>query len=205
MSLITVDPTTARRSPLADRPAPGGDRETAALRLTEIAHLGKLNLRGGLGEGEDGDRPFLTAAGRALGLLLPVEPNTARRVTGVTALWLGPDEWLLVTDPGAEAELAARLEAAFAGLHASVVDVTDNSTVIRCAGRSVRTVLAKGMPLDTHPRAFAPGEVRQTVLAHVDVICHLVEDSEALGATVDLHVRRSFADHLWTWLEDAGA
>ena len=42
MSLITVDPATARRSPLADRPAPGGGPGTAGLRLTEIAHLGKL-------------------------------------------------------------------------------------------------------------------------------------------------------------------
>ncbi|NBB81895.1 MAG: sarcosine oxidase subunit gamma, partial [Alphaproteobacteria bacterium] len=144
-------------------------------------------------------------AGRELGVLLPTGPATARRVEDVTALWLGPDEWLLVTDPGAEGALKDRLETAFAGLHASVVDVTDNATMLRLTGHAVRTVLAKGMPMDTHARGFAVGEVRQSVLAHVDVICHLVEETEAAGATVDLYVRRSFADHVWTWLEDAGA
>jgi sarcosine oxidase subunit gamma len=203
MSLITVDPATARQSPLAGRSLP--DVANAGLRLAERPHLGKLTLRGSPGEDAGGDRPFLAAAGRELGVLLPTEPATARRVEDVTALWLGPDEWLLVTDPGAEGALKDRLEAAFAGLHASVVDVTHNATTLRLTGHGVRTVLAKGMPMDTHARGLAVGEVRQSVLAHVDVICHVVDETEATGTTVDLFVRRSFADHVWTWLEDAGA
>ncbi|MEQ8966533.1 MAG: sarcosine oxidase subunit gamma family protein [Azospirillaceae bacterium] len=206
-TIVTVDPTEARRTPLADRPAPRPTGPEPAIRLAEIAHLGKLNLRGETGEDEAGDRSFMAAVGRVAGLVLPTDPMTVRAVEGVTALWLGPDEWLLTTPPGAEIDLKARLEEQLAGLHAAVVDVTDNTTIIRLSGPRSRDVLMTACPLDLHARAFGPGQVKESVFAHVDVILHLVEEPEGAGerggAVFDLHVRRSFADYVWDRLEDA--
>src|SRR3546814_11625380 len=67
----------------------------------------KLNLRG-----DPADRAFMAAAGNALDMVLPTEPDTTTASGGVTALWLGPDEWLLPSAPGEETRLATRLREA---------------------------------------------------------------------------------------------
>src|SRR3546814_681853 len=153
----------------------------------------KLSLRG-----DPADRAFMAAAGNALDMVLPTEPDTTTASGGVTALWLGPDEWLLTSAPGEETRLATRLREALADIHAAVVDVTETSTVIRLSGRWARDVLAKGCPLDLHPRAFGEGRVAQSLVGPVDVILH-----QAGADRYDLYVRRSFAEYLWRWLEDA--
>jgi sarcosine oxidase subunit gamma len=65
-------------------------------------------------------------------------------------------------------------------------------------------VLAKGCPLDLHPRAFPPGACAQSLLAKVAVLIHLQDDDRARGPSFDVYVARSFAHYLWMWLEDAG-
>ena len=170
-----------------------------AVRLAERPHTGKLNLRG-----DPHDRAFMAAAGRALGMVLPTDPNTATAAGGVTALWLGPDEWLLTCQPGSERKLAAGLRDALGTIHAAVTDVTDARTVIRVGGPAARDVLAKGCPLDLHPRAFPGGAVAQSRLAKADVLLHRVDDGgDDAAPAFDLYVARSFAAYLWAWLEEA--
>jgi sarcosine oxidase subunit gamma len=65
-------------------------------------------------------------------------------------------------------------------------------------------VLAKGCPLDLHPRAFATGNCAQSLLAKASVLIHLPNDDAQRGPTFDLYVARSFAHYLFAWLEDAG-
>ena len=52
------------------------------------------------------------AVGAVLGCVLPINANTVTSAAEVTVLWLGPDEWLLVTNPGEEAALIGRLREA---------------------------------------------------------------------------------------------
>jgi sarcosine oxidase, subunit gamma len=173
--------------------------DSRAVRLAERPHTGKLNLRG-----DAHDRAFMAAVGRALGMVLPTDPNTAIAAGGVAALWLGPDEWLLTCQPGSERNLAAGLRDALAGVHAAVTDVTDARTVIRIEGPAARDALAKGCPLDLHPRAFPAGAVAQTRLAKADVLLHRVDDGgDDAVPGFDLCVARSFAGYLWAWLEEA--
>ena len=76
---------------LARQPALGGAQlAPRGIRLGERA-LGKIDLRG-----PPAERAFMSGVGRVLDLLLPTEPNTAATKNRVTALWLGPDQWLLV-------------------------------------------------------------------------------------------------------------
>ncbi|MEE8443898.1 MAG: sarcosine oxidase subunit gamma family protein, partial [Alphaproteobacteria bacterium] len=114
-------------------------------------------------------------------------------------LWLGPDEWLVLTPPRAQGPLEAALNEALAGRHVSVVDVTDARTTIRLHGADARAVLEKGCPLDLHPRAFAAGQCAQTKLAKADIVIHQRDDTP----TYDLHVACSFSRYLWDWLVDA--
>jgi sarcosine oxidase subunit gamma len=169
------------------------------VRLAEKPGLGKIDLRG-----DPHARGFMAAVGRVLDLLLPSEPCTSAGRDQIGALWLGPDQWL-VTCPFTEVpRTLASLREALAGVHAAITDISDGRVALRVAGPSAREVLAKGCPLDLHPRSFPPGRCAQTLLAKASVLIHLVDDVPERDPSFDVYVARSFAHYLWTWLEDAG-
>jgi sarcosine oxidase, subunit gamma len=179
-------------SPLARPPVSPAN----GLILAELAVPGQINLRG-----RSSDTGFLAAAGSVLDCRLPVSPNTVQTAGDLTVLWLGPDEWLVLTPPGAEAAIIARLREALAGVHAAVTDVSGNLTRLRLAGNHARDVLAKGCSLDLHPRRFQPGQCVQTLILRCGIILHQIDDRPSY----DLLPRRSFAEYLWMWLSDAMA
>jgi sarcosine oxidase subunit gamma len=169
------------------------------IRLGERQGLGKIDLRG-----DPNDRAFMAAVGRVLDLLLPGEPCTSAAKAQIAALWLGPDEWLVTCPAGEVARLQSSLREALADVHAAVTDLTDGRVAFRLAGPSARDVLAKGCPLDLHPRVLTVGSCAQSLLAKAAVLIHLVDDDQTRGPAFDVYVARSFAHYLWMWLEDAG-
>lgn len=181
-----------KQSPLVQRDVAG----EGGLHLSERPFLGYLNLRGRPGEAE-----FLQGVKGVLGVDLPLEPNTTAAAEGVTVLWLGPDEWLIITGPDAQVELAERLETALEGRMVAVTDVSSGHTMVVASGPRARALLARGCTLDVHPRAFGPGRCAQTMVAKAGVLVHRPGD----GDTFQLVVRRSFAEYLWLWLRDAAA
>jgi len=186
-----------RQSPLDHLGLPAravADPGSAGVLACERRFLAKLNLRG-----DAADAAFAAAVKPALGFVPPIQPNTVDGKRDRYALWLGPDEWLLVAPPGAEARLLKAVRTALAGVRGAVTDVSEGRTVLRVAGPRARDVLAKGCPVDLHPRAFGPGRCAQTRLAKALVIVHQLDDVP----TYDVYVERSFADYLWHWLEDA--
>lgn len=114
----------------------------------------------------------------------PMEPNS---VVG-DALWLGPDEWLV---------LGGR-EGAFADQPAAV-DVSANRICLELSGDDAADVLARGCALDLHPSVFPPGRCAQTLVARAQVILYRTDHA------FRLLVRPSFANYLRAWLHDAGA
>ena len=174
--------------------APGGAGVTLAEKALPVA----VNLRG-----KADDPAFVAAVRDALGLEPPPAPNTVAASGEIALLWLGPDEWLAVRHdaaPGAEAQLAAKLRAALNGQHAAVTEVGESLCCIAVAGPRARDLIAKGCPLDLHPRVFGGvSHCAQSHLAKAAITLHQVNDTPAY----DLYVRRSFADYLWRWLEDA--
>ena len=179
-------------SPLATPPVSPAN----GLILAELVVPGLINLRG-----RPSDTAFLAAAGSVLDCRLPVSPNTVQTAGDLTVLWLGPDEWLVLTPPGAEAAIIARLREALTGIHAAVTDVSGNHARLRLAGDRARDVLAKGCSLDLHPRQFQPGQCAQTLILRCGVILHQIDHRPSY----DLLPRRSFAEYLWMWLSDAMA
>jgi len=144
----------------------------------------------------------VTRVGRALGLALPTEPNTVTTSGERSALWLGPDEWLVVTHDARKAsEIEATARAAFAPDWGSVVDVSANHVVLDVSGLLARDVLAKGCSLDLHQRRFSVGRCAQTLLANAGVVVWQIDDEP----TFRLLVRTSFARHVGQWLTDASA
>jgi sarcosine oxidase subunit gamma len=150
--------------------------------------------------GNGADPAFVAAIRGALNFDLPQIPNTAAGAESTHALWLGPDEWLIATAPDDAMARAVGLKVALVGLHAAVTDIGDSRTVIRLSGPRAREILAKGCPLDLHPRAFGPGRVAQSLIARAGVVIHQADDAPSY----DIYVLASFAAYLWNWLTDAG-
>lgn len=181
---------------IAADPEPG-----SAYDLSEIRFPGLINIRGDA----TNDR-FLAAVKKATRLDAPAEPNTVRgKPTGNRIFWLGPDEWLVITKPGGGLRMTTALSKALKvdGLHAAVTDVSDSRTCFKLSGRMARELLAKGCSLDLHPSAFGTGDCAQTMLARINVLLTKTATARDGGATFEMYVLRSFASHLWAWLQDA--
>ena len=188
------------------------------LRRSALAHLGLEarastaagDARVGLGEspmrgilvlrGDGAGEEFRRAVTAVLGVEPVVEPLTAVRKRDVSVLWLGPDEWLVVTPDRRLARIERALRDALEGQHAAVTDVSHGRAILVLSGPAARGVLAKGCSLDFHPRVFGPGRCAQSKLAKCQALIHQTTDAPEF----EIHVQRSFAEYAWTWLEDAG-
>jgi sarcosine oxidase subunit gamma len=172
----------------------GKGRANAGIRLREKKLRGHLTLRGNAR-----DPAFAGGVHKALGLELPVALTLVAE--GETSLqWLGPDEWLLIVPQGEEFATEQRLREALAGLHVQVVNVSGGQTLLELSGEKVRELLMKSTPYDVHPSNFPVGKAVGTHFAKSQlVIRHTAED------VWELVVRRSFADYIWLWLQDASA
>lgn len=179
--------TPVKTGPLAGLPGPAD-----GITLQERPFLGKVNLRGDAGSGV-----FTTAVHGVLGCVPPAEPNTVAGSDDCTVFWLGPDEWRIQCAEDAQHELVDRLRAALEGQHSAVVDVSDYYVVMRLSGEKNLEVLGKGTPLDLHPRAFPANACAQTRFGHATVLLHKVADD-----IVDLQVRWSFAEYVWSYIVD---
>jgi sarcosine oxidase subunit gamma len=186
-----------RESPLVGRIEAGLPVRMAAerVRLQERAFLGHISLRC-----DPADAGVTASVEGALQCNLPRIPNTYHVArAGHKVLWLGPDEWLVVTPEGREDTLAQSLRMAAGDGFATVIELGSGQTVIEISGERAREVIAKGCPLDLHPRALGPGRCAQSRLARTLVTLAQLDDAP----TFELIVRRSFADYLWQWLSDA--
>ncbi len=166
--------------------------DAAAVELREFAAAAMCDLRL-----DAADAGALSAAETALACKLPLTPNKSVAAGARVALWLGPDQWLILL-PAADAGALAR---GLAGHAASVVDVSDLRAVFELAGPSARDVLRKGCAIDLHPRVFGPGDCALTALARVRVALCQVDDRPAYRILIE----RSYAVYLWDWLIDAMA
>ena len=177
-----------RRSPLESRA-----EDLAAIGARELAFLQQVSVRSRAPES----------------LRLPTEPNTWVTLAEPVereALWLGPDEWLVVGRPGSAAgfshgawtrfgfddPLAATLEGADA-----IVDVSATRAVLELTDDDLherRWLLEQGCSIDLHPRSWRAGMCAQTLLAHVPVLL------QERGDATRISVRPSFAGWLVDWL-----
>ena len=177
----------------------GGQRalqvDGRAATLEEIVFPAMVNLRGNAQ-----DPAFLQAVLQATGLHLPRKANTASIDPQRQLLWLGPDEWLLKCRDHQGSPLAETLRAALQGQHSSVVEVGDGNTTLLVHGPAAAELLARGCPLDLHPRVFVAGNVAQSHVAKAAATILCLEP----GTRFELTVRRSFSDYLARWLSAAG-
>lgn len=168
-------------------------------RLTERPFLALVNVRG-----DTRDAAFMEAMEAVTGCHPPEAPNTVAHGAQYDVLWLGPDEWLVRSTMPHNAVAAAPLEGAlrqsFSGLFASATDIGSGYTVLEIKGTHVRDVLARGCPLDLHPKLFKVGQCAQSFYFKSSLtLLPTAED------TFELVIRRSFADYFINIMLDAAA
>ncbi|MBO6718698.1 MAG: sarcosine oxidase subunit gamma [Rhizobiaceae bacterium] len=131
------------------------------------------------------------ALSRALGLKLPESPRQTAASGPRAALWLGPDEWLVLDSEGAD--LAAVL-APVVALH-SAVDVSHRNQSILVAGPGAEAALSAGCPLDVSLQAFPVGTATRTLMGKAEIVLWRME-----AGTFRVECWRSFADYCFTLL-----
>jgi sarcosine oxidase subunit gamma len=146
------------------------------------------------------DGELLDRVRAGLGVALPVVPNTASGdPDGRHALWLGPDEWLVLGPTGSAPAIESAVRAAAGAAFVVTVDVSANRVAFERSGTRARELLESGCPIDLHPRGFRAGSCAQTLLARANVLLHQVSDEPRYR----IWVRPSFARYLASWLADA--
>ena len=166
----------------------------AAPRIEEKPFLGFVNLRG-----RSANTGFLAACLKVLGCEPPTTANTVIDSGDYRIYWLGPDEWLIVTPAGQQGELRNALQKALDGVFSSVVDNSSGLTMIRISGPNATALLATDCPLDLHPSQFKSGQCAQTRLSKAGMTLSPLADDSGF----EVIIRRSFADYLLLWLQDA--
>lgn len=180
-SSIAVAAATERRPALA-----GAEASARGVKLAILAPAERISLRAW--------EASVAALSKALGVTLPQKPRTSSVKGGRIALWLGPDEWLVIDEAGKD--LSADC-AKVSALH-SAVDVSHRNVAISVVGRGAEATLAAGSPQDLSLEVFPVGACSRTVLGKVEVVV-LRTGEHAFR----VECWRSFSDYVFTFLSEA--
>jgi len=172
---------TGRRTPLDGRK--GG---SAIVTLTPAGPASRLALRA------RGDA--VATLSEALGMTLPRKPKTSASSGRRHALWLGPDEWLVIDEDNADLPAAA----AKASVLHSAVDVSHRNTAVIVSGEGAEATLAAGCPQDLSLAAFPVGACSRTLLGKIEVVIWRHGEAE-----FRIEFWRSYADYAFGFLEEA--
>ena len=167
--------------------------------IREVSPIMKLNLRGK-------KREFFTTVGKHLDMISPIEANTSSSSSKLTSIWLSPDEWMVVSNDTIKKdtnkyELEENLYNSISKTNlGAVVDVTDQFTMLELEGSKIYELFSSGSPFNFNEFKEKKGSTTQTLLSNIDVIIH--NKGENL---VNLFVRRSFSEHLFSWINDSAS
>ncbi|TIR30090.1 MAG: sarcosine oxidase subunit gamma family protein [Mesorhizobium sp.] len=136
----------------------------------------------------------VAALSKALGVTLPQKPKTSAAKAGRTALWLGPDEWLVIDEVGKD-PLADCAEVTV--LH-SAVGISHRNVAISITGPAAAATINSGCPQDLSLDAFPVGAASRTILGKIEIVL-LRTASDAFR----VECWRSFSDYVFTFLSEA--
>jgi sarcosine oxidase, subunit gamma len=175
------------------------NKKYSGVSIKEISPIMKLNLRGK-------SRDFLSTIGKNINMILPIEANTSSYSDKYTSMWLSPDEWMMISNDIVDKEknkyeieelLFNKISKTNLG---AITDVSDQFVLINLEGEKVFDLLSSGCSFNFNEFRKKKGAVAQTLLTQVDIIIHHKEINN-----VNLFVRRSFSEHLLSWICDAAS
>jgi sarcosine oxidase subunit gamma len=174
------------RSPLEGLALDGGPR----LALSEAPPAARFILRGG------------EAARVACGIVFGAEPPSslgpAGEGAGRVALWLGPDEWLLIAEGADAVALSEMMESVLDGTAHSLVDVSHRQIGLIASGSAAARTLNAGCPLDLDLKAFPVSTAMRTLFDKAEIVLW-----RRAAEVFHVEVWRSFAPYLAASLAEA--
>lgn len=170
---------------------PGAEYK-GSVAVREMGLQGMITLRGELSSAK-----MKKAVKDATGAALP-ELRKARLKGAQGALWMSPDELMLLVDYARVDDAIGKVEKALAGEHFLAVNVSDARALFEIRGAGVREVIAKLCPVDMAASAFQPGDFRRSRMAQV-AAAFWMEDAE----TIRIICFRSVAEYVFGLLKDA--
>jgi heterotetrameric sarcosine oxidase gamma subunit len=145
-------------------------------------------------------RVSLAAAAQAAAILdLPVEPLTSRG-NGPTALWIAPDQWLLIDDAVSSDELMEDVRGRLGALVHIATDASDALACFVVEGPAACNLLSMGTGVDFDSSSFGPGKCVRTRFAKLALLIRCIEPDR-----FELFVDSSTAEYLEAWLRRAMA
>ena len=155
--------------------------------LTPLPPLERVSLRAGVGSS--------VALGKALGTPLPANPGGTETNKGVSTLWIGPDEWIILGRQGSGIieKLDKVKDHSF-----SAVAIDHRNTGMTVAGPNAEIALNGGCPRDLSLAAFPVGNCSRTILSKAEIVLW------RKGREVfHLECWRSFSDYVWKYLAES--
>jgi sarcosine oxidase subunit gamma len=181
MKKTAAAPPAERRAALA-----GQELSAVGVTLTVLPPAQRISLRA--------PDASIAALSKALGVTLPRKPKTSASQAGRTALWLGPDEWLVIDE--AEKDPLADC-AKVTALH-SAVGISHRNVAISVTGPAAATTINSGCMQDLSLGAFPVGAASRTILGKVEIVLLRTADD-----AFRIECWRSFSDYVFTFLSEA--
>lgn len=172
-------------SALRKSPIKAGHGGSAVASVTFAPPAARASLRAGA--------DAVSALSSSLGLGLPTKPKGTASADGKHALWLGPDEWLLIGPDGVDFVALAGQSGA---LH-SAVDVSHRNVAFVISGPGARATLASACPLDLGNAIFPVGAASRTVFGKAEVVIYRTGEE-----SFRLECWRSFGEYCFGMLNE---
>ena len=172
----------------------GREKKTSRVTIEPAGPAHRISLRAPI--------ESLASLSRALGVKLPEQPmgsafGKSGDFTGKggrAALWLGPDEWLVIDTVGNDPMVdCAKVKA----LH-SATDISHRHVAIDVSGAGAADVLNAGCPRDLSLAAFPVGAAARTVLGKIEIVLFRTGED-----AFRVECWRSFSDYAFTFLAEA--
>lgn len=142
-----------------------------------------------------GDSQVRAAAGPAWGVAFTDEPCRALVHGSRAALWLGPDEYLLLDLAGESRESADAtvnaLEGVLGATPHALVDVSHRQFALEISGPHAEVILSGACPLDLSLGEYPVGMCTRTVFAKADIVLWRTRDD-----VFHIEVWRSFSGYV---------
>tara|TARA_Y100000741_G_C18082923_1_gene489412 strand:+ start:20 stop:586 length:567 start_codon:yes stop_codon:yes gene_type:complete len=170
------------------------DFETSEIKITEISHINKINLRI-----NKNNINQMSSCGKILDTILPIIPNTYSRNKKVKVIWLSPDEWLVLNYTAED--ICKKLHQKIGDTEASVTDVSENRTVLRVSGKKLFILLSKFLTLDLEKVFSKECSAAQTLFIKVPILL-LRNYNNNEQPVFDIFVNRSQTKYIYNLLID---
>ncbi len=131
------------------------------LLVEEAAPIARFSFRG--------DAIAADMARKAFGVSLPNVPLTSNANDGAAALWLGPDEWLLIGG-GEAATMFDRINGQEGYVPHALVDVSERNVALIVSGPRAAWLINSQLFLDLDEGVFPVGMATRTLFAKAEIV-----------------------------------